>query len=147
MSDEAKKGSAVKKIIIGVVILVVVGAAAYGGMYFAGKKNTTQKPVEIVEATYSLDEFLVNLTDEDGRRYLKTKVVMGYAENTKLDAELEIKKPIIRDAVIATLRSKSTADFTATGVDALKKELIGRINPILTKGKIIHIYFNDILVQ
>ena len=147
MSDEPKKGSVLKKVIIGVVVLVVVGAAAFGGMYFAGKKNTTPKIVEIVEVTCSLDEFLVNLTDDNATRYLKAKVVMGYEENEKLTTELEAKKPMIRDAVIATLRSKKTEDFTAVGVDALKKELIASVNPILTKGKITSIYFNDILVQ
>jgi flagellar FliL protein len=150
--EKGNKGNILKIIIIVLLLLVVVGGAAFGGMYFASKGKTTTsetpaKAEEAIELTYSLEDFLVNLLDEDNRRYLKVKVFIGYEENEDLHAELEAKKPIIRDLANATFRSKKTTDFTATGVDSIKNELIASINPILTKGKITHIYFNDILVQ
>ena len=150
--SKGNKGNILKIIIIVLLLLVVVGGAAFGGMYFASKKGASataepHKEAEIHEVTYSLEDFLVNLLDEDSRRYLKVKVFIGYEENEDLHAELEAKKPIIRDLVNTTFRSKRTTDFTATGVDSIKSELIASINPILTKGKITHIYFNDILVQ
>ncbi|MBU3142299.1 flagellar basal body-associated protein FliL [Clostridium sp. CF012] len=150
MSDKPQKGNVFRIAIIVLLVLVVVGAAAFGGMYFAGMKAPTAKStnaLETNEVTYSLDEFLVNLSDEDGRRYLKVKVFIGYEDNKDLTAELEIKKPIIRDVVNTSMRVKKTTDFGAVGVDAIKNELIKSINPVLTKGKIAHIYFNDILVQ
>jgi len=149
MSDIKKKGNGLKIVIIVLLVLVVVGGAAFGGMYFLNKKSTstTAKVVEVNEITYPLEEFLLNLMDEEGRRYLKVKVIIGYEDNTDLTAELETKKLIIRDAIIETLRAKKTTDFSATGIDAIKKELVASINPILTKGKISHIYFSDILVQ
>ena len=151
-SDKSKKGNILKIAIIVLLLLIVVGGAAFGGMYIAGKKgstgtSTTTKAKEVNEITYSLDEFLVNLLDDDGRRYLKVKVFIGYEDNKELTAELDTKKPIIRDVVITTLRAKKTTDFNAIGVNAIKKELIATINPVLEKGKITHIYFNDILVQ
>ena len=152
MSEKPQKGNILKIVIIVLLLLVVVGGAAFGGMYFASKSKTTasEKPVkakEVIEVTYSLEDFLVNLLDEDSKRYLKVKVFIGFEENEDLNVELEAKKPIIRDLVNATFRSKKTTDFTATGVDSIKNELIATINPVLTKGKITHIYFNDILVQ
>ena len=152
MSDKPQKGNILKILIIVLLSLVVVGGAAFGGMYLAGKNEASattkpEKAQEIAVITYSLDEFLVNLLDEDGRRYLKVKVYIGYEDNEELTAELETKKPIIRDAVNTSFRAKKTTDFSATGVDAIKNELIARINPVLTKGKISNIYFNDILVQ
>lgn len=158
MSEKPKKvkkegkGNIFKIIIIVLLSLIVVGGAAFGGMYFAGKTGSsanakTEKVPEVNEVTYSLDEFLVNLSDEDGRRYLKVKVFIGFEENEELTAELETKKPIIRDVLNTSLRAKKTTDFSATGVDTIKNELIASINPVLTKGKISHIYFNDILVQ
>jgi flagellar FliL protein len=152
MSDKPQKSNVLKIVIIVLLSLVVVGGAAFGGMYVAGKKDlsTTNKSVkneDVNEITYSLDEFLVNLSDEDGRRYLKVKVFIGYGENEELTMELETRKPIIRDLVNTSLRAKKTTDFSATGVDTIKKELIASINPVLTKGKISNIYFNDILVQ
>lgn len=102
---------------------------------------------QVVSAkTYGLDEFLVNLADEDGKRYLKVQVFVGY-DNKKLDSELDEKKPILRDAVISILRTKKAADITSKGLDNIKMEMIQRINPVLTKGQLNNIYFNDILVQ
>lgn len=102
---------------------------------------------QVVSAkTYDLDEFLVNLADEDGKRYLKIKISLGY-DNKKLDAELEEKKPILRDAIISVLRTKKAADISAKGIDNIKMELIQRINLNLTKGQLNNIYFNELLVQ
>lgn len=152
MSDKPKKGNTLKIVIILLLLLVVVGGAAFGTMYFMGKKSTsaTAEPAKVTESneiTYPLDEFLVNLLDEDGKRYLKVKVAIGYEDNKKLTAELETKKPIIRDVINTSLRAKKTTDFSAKGVEDIKNQLIGNINPVLTKGKISNIYFTDILVQ
>ncbi|HEY8890006.1 MAG TPA: flagellar basal body-associated FliL family protein [Clostridium sp.] len=150
MSDKPKKGNGLKIVIIVLLVLIVVGGAAFGGMYLAGQKgtSTTPKVVVVNEITYSLDEFLLNLTDVDSKRYLKVIIFIGYEDNKKLTTELDTKKPIIRDAVIAILREKKTTDFNTTaGVDLIKNQLIATINPTLTTGKISHIYFNDLLVQ
>lgn len=96
--------------------------------------------------TFGLDEFLINLADEDGKRYVKVKVFLGY-DNKKLDAELEEKKPIIRDAIIAVFRTKKAADISPKGVDTIKMELIQKINMVLEKGQLNNIYINDILLQ
>ncbi|GCD08965.1 flagellar basal body-associated FliL family protein [Clostridium tagluense] len=150
-TQKPKKGNSLKIIIIILLVLIVVGGAAAAayivGQKGSGAKTTVVKVVESNEITFPLEEFLVNLMDEDGKRYLKVKVVIGYEENKELEAELTAKTPIIRDVVIAALRSKKTTDFSATGVDAIKNQLIKSIDPILTKGKASHIYFNDILVQ
>jgi flagellar FliL protein len=151
MSDKPQKGN-IFKIISIVLLSLVVGGASFGGMYLASTKGLSavvksDKAVEVNEVTYSLDEFLVNLLDEDGRRYLKVKVFIGYEDNKDLNAEIEAKKPIIRDVLNTSFRSKKTTNFGATGVDAIKEQLIVSINSVLTKGKVSHIYFNDILVQ
>ncbi|MBU3159030.1 flagellar basal body-associated FliL family protein [Clostridium frigoris] len=152
MSEKPSKGNSLRLVIIVLLGLIVVGGAAFGGMYLAGKKGstttaTTAKVEVTTEVTYSLDEFLVNLTDTDAKRYLKVLIYVGYGENADLATELETQKPVIRDLVIKTLRAKKTADFDDKVVDGIKKELIAVINPVLTKGKIDHIYFNDLLVQ
>lgn len=151
MSEKPKKGNSLKLVIIVLLGLILVGGAAFGGMYIAGKKGatptSTTKAVETKEVTYSLDECLVNLTDSDAKRYLKVLVYVGYGENEELSTELKEQKPVIRDSVIKILRSKKTTDFSDTGIDIIKKEIIAKINPVLTKGKVDHIYFNDLLVQ
>ena len=168
---EKKGGSKVKLIIIVMLVtIIVVGAGGYFGytMFFKDKVQagnfsvrtnqqtvmqqvpgqqgvTIQQPVPSA-ITYGLDEFLVNLADDDGKRYLKVKIFLGY-DNKKLDSELEEKKPILRDAIIAVLRTKKAADITPKGVDSIKMEIIQKINPILEKGQLNNVYINDILLQ
>jgi flagellar basal body-associated protein FliL len=149
MSDKPKNGNAFKIVIIGLLILVIIGGTAFAAMYYFNKKNSTtaSKPKAIIEQTYPLGEFTINLIDDGGKRYLNVNVYIGYEVNKKLTLELDENKPIIRDAVNTYIRSKKTTDFSVTGLDIIKKELIKSINPSLTKGKITNIYFYDILVQ
>lgn len=150
MSEKPKKSNVFKKVIIVLVLLIIVGGGAFAAMFFLGGKSivtTSTKTKAVVESTYSLDEFLVNLLDDGGLLYLKTTVYIGYEENADLTAEITTKLPIIRDAVNAYLRSKKSVDFSDTGVNAIKKDLISRLNPILTKGKILNIYFNSIVIS
>lgn len=174
MENKKKGGNVVKIIIIVVVAIIVVGAGAFAGYYFLFAKNANQKsniqstqvPVVnqttvsnntavnqqgtmmavISSRTYNLDEFLVNLADEDGKRYIKVKIYVGY-ENKKMDKEFEEKKAQIRDAVNSVLRSKKAKDFTQKGTEDIKVEILNRINPMMTTGRANSIYFYDILVQ
>ena len=151
MSDKPQKSNIIKIVIAVVLLLAVVGGATFAGIYFVGQKAATGtvKPVavvEVTEMTYALDDFLVNLLDEEGK-ILKVNVFISYEENEDLAAELVIKKPIIRDVVNTAFRSKKSTDFGSTGVDAIKTELIAIINTVLNKGKISHIYFNEIFIQ
>lgn len=172
---EKKGGGKLKIIIIAVVTILVVGAGGYFGytMFWKDKgstaktaAHTTQQVViqqtqqqagatgqqvsfvqPVISAkTFGLDEFLINLADEDGKRYLKVKIFLGYDEK-KLATELEEKKPILRDAIISVIRTKKAADITPKGVETIKMEIIQRINPLLEKGQLNNVYINDILVQ
>ena len=83
---------------------------------------------------------MINLADEDGKRYLKAKIFVGYDKNSKLEEELTSKKPLIRDAVITALRNKKAAEITPKGMDNIKMELIQRINPLLKKAYLTFIF-------
>lgn len=173
--NDQKGKNPIKLIIIIVVILAVLGGGVYVGytMVF-GKKdaaknaqtnnNVATQPtmaqtpngqiaitgnnqfVVLSKYNYDLGEFLVNLADPDGKRYLKAKISLGY-DNKKMPKELDEKKVMIRDAVISVLRSKKAADFTEKGTDDLKAEILRRINPLLSSGQCNNVYFQDILVQ
>ena len=153
-----KKKQSLNKIIIFVLLFLVVlgGSFATYTLFFNKKtvsstvstKTTSSTSISGTTSaiTYSLDECLVNLTDQGGKSYLKVIVFLGY-ENKKLTSELETKKPIIRDVVINTLRSKSTGDFSSNKAEKIKTEIMNKINPLLTKGQLDNVYFDDILVQ
>lgn len=171
MESKAKKKGKGKLIIVVAVLLLVVAVGVYLGYtsFLKGKGGASQNAVnkqqaqqtqvvqngqtvqtanqQIVSAkTYGLDDILVNLADEDSKRYLKITVFLGY-DSKKLDSELEEKKPMIRDAIISTLRTKKASDISDKGLEAIKAELIQKINPLLQKGQINNIYFSNVLVQ
>lgn len=108
MNDKPKNGNVFKIVIIVLLILVIIGGATFGAMYFYSKKNSSvaAKPKVIIEQTYPLGEFTINLLDDSGKRYLKVNVYIGYEINKKLTLELDENKPIIRDAVNTYIRAK-----------------------------------------
>lgn len=156
MEGKDKKGKEKKgkgKLLIIVVIillLVIIGGGGYFGYKILNqnKANATEHSTakEVPELTFGLEEFLVNLADEGSTRYIKVKVYIGY-DTKKLTEEMTTKTPAIRDTIIKILRSKKAQDFSDKGTEAVKAEILEKINPLLTKGKATEIYFNDILVQ
>lgn len=163
MADKKEKDKGLQIIIIILLVLILVFGLAFGGYFLFIKKdsdtaseNTINSKAqnsaasEVSPYTYSLDEFLVNLADEGGRRFFKVKLYIGYTarDEKKIAKELEDKKPILRDAINSVLRSKKSTDITSQkSVDDLKKEIINRINPYFQYGTVNNIYFYDILVQ
>jgi len=148
-----KKGSLTKIIIIILIFFVILGGSfAVYTIFFSKKMASSAASKTLVftpvtsAKTYSIDQCLVNLTDAGGQNYLQVTIFLGY-ESGKLDAELADKKPIIRDVVIGILRSKSTADFNGNKADKIKAEILDKVNPLLTKGQLDNVYFDDILVQ
>ncbi|MBC2582136.1 flagellar basal body-associated protein FliL [Clostridium sp. DJ247] len=173
---EKKGGGTIKIVILTIIAMLVVGAAGFFGYnLFLNKKDETKttvtkaqhqvQPIQhqvvsgqqstqypsylqqvVSTKTFGLDEFLINLADEDSKRYLKVKIFLGY-DSKKLDKELEERKPIIRDTVISILRTKKAADITPKNMENIKIEMIQKLNPIFEEGQLNNIYFNDILVQ
>ncbi|KAJ49921.1 flagellar basal body-associated protein FliL [Clostridium tetanomorphum] len=166
---ENKKGGKLKLIIIILLIVVIIGGGAFAAymLLFNNKKN--QIPANsatsinnqqmnnanlnnngfrpaVSDLTFDMGEFLVNLSDEEEKRFLKTKVVLGY-ENKKLTAELEKKKPILIDAINTVLRSKKSKDFTQKGTDNVKLEILNKINQMFENGRCDNVYFTELLVQ
>lgn len=166
MAEKKEKGNNGLKIIIIVLLVIIIFILGFVGFLLvknASLSQNTNKTTKIVNFgeqqlaasaistyTYNLDEFLVNLSDEGGKRFFKAKIYIGYetSNKKKMDKELEEKNPILRDTVNTVLRSKTSSDITTKEkVDALKKEIIDKINPCFTYGKVSNIYFYDILVQ
>lgn len=160
-----------KLVIIILLVLVIVGGGAFAAWFVFFNKNTadastsktaaatTQKVVvtndpnvtsyEASDYTLELDEFLVNLSDDGGKKYLKVKMILGYntKEKKKFPAELQAKKPILRDTIISALRNRKSTDITAKGIEDLKKEIMNRVNVNLEYGKINNVFITDIIVQ
>lgn len=167
MSEKKKKTAGVSKIVIILVVLLIVLIGSFVGYIFlfggasklhqssstSTSNNTSAVTISSAdENTYSLDEAIVNLSDTDSQRYVKVKVSLGYdAKNSGLKKELEdetvVKKPILTDAVNGILRSKKASDFTGKGINDIKQQILDAVNPALKKGRISHVYFDELIVQ
>ncbi|MEW8955126.1 flagellar basal body-associated protein FliL [Clostridium sp.] len=143
-----KKKSKIGIIIIAVLLLIIIGGGGF--MWFKMKElnaGATQN-TKIEEGKFELNEMIVNLADEGGRRYIKVKPVLGYdSTNKDLEAEFATKSHVLRDLTITILRGKTSKDLTPEGEEALKKEILDKLNPVLDKGKLTNVYFTDFLIQ
>jgi flagellar protein FliL len=148
-----KKSSNLLRIIIAVFLgLILVGGAGFGGYYFASKGTPRLQPAHttesLKEAYFLAGEFLLNLADTNTRKIIKTKISVGYdSENDKLTEELEAKKDVLEDAIINVIRGKRSTEFQGTGDQAVKKELLTRINSVLQEGKATNVYYKDLIIQ
>ena len=96
---------------------------------------------------YTLDDFVVNLKDPSSKRYLKTKIALGFED--KKDLELLMAKQMqIRDVIIQTLRAKTTDEIMAVEkTDYLKKELMDNVNGLFEPDIVLDVYMVDFLIQ
>lgn len=162
LKEKGKGSGALFRIVLIVLLVLIVGSLGFVGYMLASKKTpvvinntTTVAAVNNTTSnaspyTYALDEFLVNLSDDGGKRYLKIKLSLGYDTKKKknMDKEFADKTDLLRDKIISVLRSKKSTDIdTQAGIDNLKKEIIEKVNPIFESGKVNSVYINDILVQ
>lgn len=88
----------------------------------------------------------VNLSDPDGRRYLKLGLEVEV--NSDVAAQLKANDSRIRDAIIMLLAGKSYGDIaTPDGKILLKAELAARLNQILGAQRVVRVYFTDFVVE
>ena len=105
-------------------------------------------------AVLSLKEFIVNLNDPIGRRYLKTEIKL---ELNMKDAAAKIQSDELilsrlRDIIFLILSSKSYEDLRSiTGKLTLKEEIVAKSNevlsPVFGKNIVSNCYFTDFVVQ
>ncbi|MBW2302785.1 MAG: flagellar basal body-associated FliL family protein [Deltaproteobacteria bacterium] len=157
--ETQKKGLPLKLIIIvGLLVLLLAGGAIAwkGGMLdrFTGGAEKAAETKKVVEAgksdigpIYSLDTFIVNLVDPQGKKYLKVKMELELSSE-ELRMEVEKRLPQFKDTIITLLSSKTYEDVSSLeGKLQLRAELMAMLNQYLTSGSIVNIYFTEFIVQ
>ncbi len=94
------------------------------------------------ENLIDLATFTVNLAQGDGpRRYVRLNAVLKMSEDSEL-AEIEARKPQIRDTIIGILNAKRPEDILKRdGKLYLKQEIKSAINSFLIDGKVVDIFY------
>ena len=96
---------------------------------------------------YSLNSFVVNLLDSGGKRYLRTTMELELS-GEEVTTEVDKRLPQIRDAILMILPDKTLAEVqSAEGKNALRDQIIARLNEFLGEGKVTYIYFTEFVIQ
>jgi flagellar protein FliL len=153
--EKVKKKIPLKFIIIAVAVVILAGGGLTAWWMIGGDRHSAQgddrgqKPGTEVTASliFSMNPFVVNLNDPGGKRYLKTKIDLEYA-GAGVTEELKQRQPQVRDAILLLLSGKSLEDIQGVeGKIILRRELVSKINQVLTKGKIRNLYFTQFVIQ
>ncbi|MBI3599528.1 MAG: flagellar basal body-associated FliL family protein [Nitrospinae bacterium] len=146
-----RKTSTLKLIIIILIPLIILGAGGFIawikyitpaiGMVSQDVSNTTSGPM------FSLEPFIVNLSEPGGKRYIKIKMEFD-AGNKEVEKELKNKLPLLKDNIITVLTGKTLEEvITTEGKIRLKEEIQARINRNLRTGAVKNVFFTEFVVQ
>ncbi len=96
---------------------------------------------------YALDKFIVNLASDGGSRYLRTKINLELS-SPEFQAEVDKKKPLVRDIIIRVLSAKSYEEIsTIRGKETLKDELVTELNKVFVDGQVKNVFFTEFVIQ
>lgn len=94
-----------------------------------------------------LDEIIVNPAGTGGRRFLSTIVGLTL-KDAKAAEEITTKMPIVRDAAISVLASKSLDQLASLSYrDTLRQELQVVLNEVLDKDPVDKVVFSTYVLQ
>ncbi len=139
------------KLMIGIIVLIIIIAAgtSFAFMrYFVAKMNEpeAEKQSKEIGTTYTLGDFIVNLSDSQSYQFVKASIVVETSQGDLVE-ELDKRKPQIRDRIIAILREANIEDIQEPGAVSIKNQIMTRLNQILTEGEITSVWFTQLVIQ
>lgn len=139
---------------IPIVLGIAFGAYyIYKNFFSRSQEKVEERSVEIARVAvkrgimFPAWSLVINLADANVPRFLKVTFTFELDRAITV-AEMQEKEPIIKDAVIGLISSKTMADLR--GYEAqliLKEEIISRINAVLETGRVINVYFTEFIIQ
>ena len=152
-----------KNIIIISAVAAVFMACLGGGFYVLWGKiasieqnvraETTGENGEVEEVDegpkpiFSLSTMIVNLADKGGRRYLRATMDLQLSQAGD-EQKMESYLPQIKDATIKVMSTRRFEDISSIdGKNALRDEIIARLNEVTKAESITNIYFTEFVVQ
>lgn len=101
---------------------------------------------------FPLETTVVNLAGTNAERYLKVTIELGYEvpdqTNNRLGDELAARRPELQNQLISILSTKELADVdNPEGREAIRREILNRINAMLVSGRVLNVYYTEFVVQ
>ena len=111
------------------------------------QKLVNEEGQEVSSLIYAMENIVINPSGTGGSRFLS--VSFGFElESMELQEEFSQKEPIIRDALITILSSKTVAELT----DAKQKEIVRfqikkRLSKLMHTEDLAGVYYTDFVLQ
>ena len=136
---------------IHLVIIFLVLTISFGSVFLIGKNflqaNNDSRKSDVLGPLYVTPEFTVNLANTNGRRYLRAQLSIE-VDDKRVLKELDNKKPVLQDTVIAILSHQTITDLDSQeGKENIKVLLQENINSFLVTGEVVNIYYNHFVWQ
>jgi len=146
-------------LLIGLLAAAIIGGGGF--FYLKGKGSTSEKgtAAEGTEGSaekatagknkvnFPLENFIVNLADPGGKRYLSTRIVLELNDKDVVPS-LEKKVPEMRDRILMILPTKTFKEIQSVeGKNELKGTLITELNGVLQGRQVTNIFFQEFVVQ
>lgn len=143
----AKEGLTFKSI-MGIMILMIIIAAgtSYGFMRLMAINNGNRVNETTIGPTYSLGDFVVNLSGTRGYQYIQASIVVEVTTENVLD-ELDKRSPQIRDGIISILRDQKVVDIEEPDAEVIKNRIMAVLNDMLKTGNVSQVWFTQLVVQ
>jgi flagellar FliL protein len=148
-----KKGNKLPLIVAVALVAVGIGgwlflqhkkaADAAAAMAVAAEQAKAQAQAQAApeDSFFDLDEFLVNLANPEGERYLRTTMSLSFTHETARDT-IKNQLPKIRDAIIDTLSNQKTQDLSGPdGREKVKEAVLARLEHIVPGAGFDGVYF------
>ena len=152
-----------KNIIIIAAVSLVVLAVIGGGFFMlwqklssldssregseSGKHEEKKEQGGGIGQIFSLEPFIVNLSDQGGKRYLRITMGLELGDPKYAD-ELTKRLPQIRDSILMILPSRKVDELQSSdGKNALRTEIQTSMNGLLGKEAIKRIYITEFVIQ
>lgn len=163
-ASPASSSGSKSNLLIGLVVVNMLVVAFVGFMIWKSRKIEEQKPginevvggeiktqgdeklkTDDIGKVIPLETFIVNLAGSKGRKVLKVNMELE-VKGSEIIQEIDNRKAQIRDFIIIILSSKTYDEVsTKEGKDALRNEIKDNVNSFLSKGKIINVYFTELI--
>jgi flagellar protein FliL len=94
-----------------------------------------------------IDGMIVNPARSEGKRFLLVDIGLESTSSAAL-GELQQKEIVVRDTILKVLGSRTVEELTSLDHrNAMKEDILGAINSVLTKGTIEYLYFTQYVLQ
>ena len=152
--DKATKRQLTIILLLSVVTLLgLIGLGAFNIMLLGAKMEP--KETKIIEQKpepgkiYDLGTFIVNLSDEDASRYIRSEIKLEYSKtNQELDREVRERTPQFQDLVNTLLNDRKAAELSnSEGKERFRRELQLQINHLLKFGSVTNVFLTSFAIQ